>query len=54
VTAARVGLHGFGACTSMLAINLEPAYGIIAAGPLLSGEHRQIHPGFFAETTAIR
>lgn len=40
------------AYTGNLAMNFEPVYGITAAA-LLFGEHRQLHPGFFAGTAAI-
>jgi drug/metabolite transporter (DMT)-like permease len=45
-------LRHLSAYTANLAINFEPVYGIIAAA-LLFGEHRQMHPGFFAGTSAI-
>lgn len=40
------------AYTGNLANNFEPVYGIIAAA-LIFGEHRELHPGFFAGTAAI-
>ena len=45
-------LRHLSAYTANLAINFEPVYGIIAAA-LLFGEHRQMHPGFFAGASAI-
>ena len=45
-------LRHLSAYTSNLAINFEPIYGILAAA-VLFGEHRQLHPGFFAGTAAI-
>lgn len=58
--ACTVFAHGFhihllrhlSAYTSNLAINFEPVYGIAAAA-LLFGEHRQLHPFFYAGTLAI-
>ena len=45
-------LRHFSAYTSNLANNFEPVYGIIAAA-ILFGEHRQLHPGFFAGAATI-
>ncbi len=45
-------LRHISAYSSNLAINFEPVYGILAAA-LLFGEHRQLHPGFFAGTATI-
>ena len=45
-------LRQMSAYTSNLAINFEPVYGILAAA-VLFGEHRQLHPGFYAGTAAI-
>lgn len=45
-------LRHLSAYTGNLALNFEPIYGITAAA-LLFGEHRQLHPGFFAGTAAI-
>ena len=38
--------------TANLAVNLEPVYGILAAAALF-GEHRSLHPGFFAGAATI-
>ncbi len=40
------------AFTSNLAVNLEPVYGILAAAFFL-GEHRDLHPGFYAGAATI-
>src|SRR5690606_16923340 len=45
-------LRHLSAYTSNLAINFEPVYGIAAAA-LLFGEHRQLHPLFYAGVIAI-
>ena len=45
-------LRHISAYTGNLAINLEPVYGILAAS-LMFGEHRRMHPGFFAGTAVI-
>lgn len=45
-------LRRLSAYTVNLALNLEPIYGITAAA-ILFGEHKQLHPGFFAGTAAI-
>jgi len=45
-------LRHLSAYTVNLAFNFEPVYGMIAAA-LLFGEHRRMHPGFFAGTAAI-
>jgi drug/metabolite transporter (DMT)-like permease len=45
-------LRRLSAYTSNLIINFEPIYGIFLAS-ILFGEHRQLHPGFFAGTAAI-
>ncbi len=45
-------LRHISAYASNLAINFEPVYGILAAA-ILFGEHRELHPGFFAGTAAI-
>lgn len=45
-------LRHLSAYAGNLANNLEPVYGILAAA-LLFGEHRQLHPGFFAGTASI-
>ncbi|MES2924829.1 MAG: DMT family transporter [Verrucomicrobiota bacterium] len=45
-------LRRISAYTANLAFNLEPVYGIAAAA-VLFGEHKQLHPGFFAGTAAI-
>ncbi len=45
-------LRHLSAYTSNLAINFEPVYGIAAAA-LLFGEHRQLHPLFYAGVLAI-
>jgi len=45
-------LRHLSAYTTNLAINFEPVYGIIAAA-ILFGEHRQLHPGFFAGFATI-
>lgn len=45
-------LRHLSAYTSNLAINLEPVYGILMAA-LLFGEHRRMHPVFFAGTAVI-
>ena len=45
-------LRYLSAYTSNLAINFEPVYGIALAA-LVFGEHREMHPGFFAGTATI-
>jgi drug/metabolite transporter (DMT)-like permease len=45
-------LRHLSAYTLNLAGNFEPVYGIAAAA-LLFGEHRELHPGFFAGTSTI-
>ena len=45
-------LRHLSAYTSNLAFNFEPVYGILMAA-LIFGEHRQMHPGFFAGIAAI-
>lgn len=45
-------LRKLSAYTINLALNLEPVYGIAAAA-ILFGEHKQLHPGFFAGTATI-
>lgn len=45
-------LRYLSAYTGNLAMNFEPVYGILAAA-VLFGEHRQLHPGFFAGTGTI-
>lgn len=45
-------LRHLDAFTANLAVNFEPVYGILAAA-LLFGEHHELHPGFFAGTSAI-
>ncbi len=45
-------LRHFSAYTSNLANNFEPVYGILGAA-ILFGEHRQLHPGFFAGAATI-
>lgn len=45
-------LRSLSAYTSNLAINFEPVWGIAAAA-LIFGEHRQLHPGFYAGTLTI-
>lgn len=45
-------LRHLSAYTTNLANNFEPVYGIIAAA-ILFGEHRQLHPGFFAGAATI-
>lgn len=45
-------LRHLSAYTSNLAFNFEPVYGIIMAA-MVFGEHRQMHPGFFAGMAAI-
>jgi drug/metabolite transporter (DMT)-like permease len=45
-------LRHLSAYAGNLANNLEPVYGILAAA-VLFGEHRHLHPGFFAGTAAI-
>lgn len=45
-------LRHLSAFTSNLAINFEPVWGIAAAA-LIFGEHRQLHPGFYAGTLTI-
>jgi drug/metabolite transporter (DMT)-like permease len=45
-------LRHLSAYASNLAFNFEPVYGILMAA-LVFGEHRQLHPGFFAGMSAI-
>lgn len=45
-------LRYISAYTGNLAMNFEPVYGIIAAA-LIFGEHKQMHPGFFAGSATI-
>lgn len=45
-------LRYMSAYTGNLAINFEPIYGIALAA-LIFGEHRHLHPGFFAGTATI-
>ncbi len=45
-------LRQLSAYTMNLAFNFEPIYGIAAAA-LLFGEHRELHPGFFAGAAMI-
>jgi drug/metabolite transporter (DMT)-like permease len=45
-------LRHLSAYSSNLAFNFEPVYGILMAA-LVFGEHRQVHPGFFAGMAAI-
>jgi drug/metabolite transporter (DMT)-like permease len=45
-------LRHLSAFTSNLAINFEPVWGIAAAA-LIFGEHKQLHPGFYAGTLTI-
>lgn len=45
-------LRSISAYTGNLAMNFEPVYGIIAAA-LVFGEHKQMHPGFFAGSASI-
>jgi drug/metabolite transporter (DMT)-like permease len=45
-------LRHLSAYTSNLAINLEPVYGILMAA-VFFGEHRRMHPVFFAGTAVI-
>ncbi|MCX6875860.1 MAG: EamA family transporter [Verrucomicrobia bacterium] len=45
-------LRHLSAYTGNLAMNCEPIYGMLAAA-LVFGEHRELHPGFYAGTAAI-
>lgn len=45
-------LRQLSAYTANLAFNFEPIYGILLAA-ILFGEHRQLHPGFFAGAAMI-
>ena len=45
-------LRHLSAYTGNLAMNCEPIYGMLAAA-VVFGEHRDLHPGFYAGTAAI-
>jgi len=45
-------LRHLSAYTGNLAMNCEPIYGMLAAA-LVFGEHRELHPGFYAGSAAI-
>jgi drug/metabolite transporter (DMT)-like permease len=45
-------LRHLSAYTGNLAMNCEPVYGMLAAA-LIFGEHRELHPGFYAGSAAI-